>query len=107
MKWPTTQLTYVDVTAHESALLTNGYESNLTTVYRAAAVYEQIEEYLSWLVGRDQWMLSLFAWQDNVNAEVGKAWQMSSFCRILFAGPSCLTEPSAFRTFDPQGRTEF
>ena len=27
------------------------------------------------------------AWQDDVNAQVGKAWQMFSFCHKLFAGP--------------------
>ena len=57
MKWPTRPLTYVDVTAHESAL-TNGYESNLTHVYRAAVVEEQKAEELSWLVRSDQWLLN-------------------------------------------------
>ena len=48
-----------------------------------------------------------FAWQDDVNATVINALQMSSFCHLLVAGPSCFTEPSVFRIVDPQGRTEF
>ena len=40
-------------------------------MYRAAVVYEQVEEELSWLVGSDQRLLNLFTWQDEVNAEVG------------------------------------
>ena len=32
------------------------------------------------------------AWQDDVNATVGEAWQMSSFCHILFAGALVGTE---------------
>ena len=36
-KRPTRPPTYVDVTVHKSTL-TNGYESNLTYVYRAAVV---------------------------------------------------------------------
>ena len=50
MKWPTRPPTYVDVMAYESTL-TKGYESNFTNVYRAAVVYEQIEEEShGWLV---------------------------------------------------------
>ena len=48
-----------------------------------------------------------FAWQDDVNATVINALQMSSFCHLLVAGPSCFTEPSVFRIVDRQGRTEF
>ena len=47
-----------------------------------------------------------FAWQDDVNAAVANAWQMSSFCHFLVAGPSFLTEPSVFRIVDPQCRTD-
>ena len=58
------------------------------------------------MVGSERWLLNVFTWQDDVNA-VDRAWQKSSFCHILFTGPSCLTERSAFKVVDPQGRTEF
>ena len=47
-----------------------------------------------------------FAGQDDVNAAMVNAWQMSSLCNFLIAGPSCSTEPSISRKVDLQGRTE-
>ena len=47
-----------------------------------------------------------FAWQNDVNATVANAWQMSFFRHILDVGTSSLTKPSIFRIVDPQGRTE-
>ena len=48
----------------------------------------------------------LFIWQNDVNAEVGKPWQVTLFCHILVAGSSCSTEPSISRIVEPLGRTE-
>ena len=42
--------------------------------------------------------VDIIHWQDDVNAEVGEAWQVTHFCDILVAGPSCSTEPSVSKT---------
>ena len=42
--------------------------------------------------------IQVFAWQDDVNAATDNEWQMSSFCHVLVAGPSCLTETSVSKT---------
>ena len=102
MNWPTRPLTHVDVTAYESTL-TNGYESNLTNVYRAAVVFEQMEE-ITWLVGSDRWLLNLFTWQDDVNAEVGREWQISPICRLLVERSFVLDGTKRFHD-KPQGRS--
>ena len=45
----------------------------------------------------------LYASQEDVKGSVVNAWQISPFCHFLVVGPSCLTEPSAFKIVVPQG----
>ena len=75
MEWPTRPLTHVDITAYDSTL-TNGCTSQSSQVcivpHRQALT---------------QRLRNLFTWQDDVNAEVGEAWQVTLFCDILVAGP--------------------
>ena len=60
-----------------------------------------------WCLKRPEHIAPLYAWQEDVEASVVKTWQIPSFCHFLVAGPSCLTEPSVFRTVDLQGRIDF
>ena len=101
MKLPTCPSKNVDVTVHQSTL-TNGNDSKHRNVCRAAVISDQIEKEHSWLVNNDEWLLSLFAWHDNVNAKVESLAGGTGLSHPVGGGPF-LTEQNVFTIVDPQG----
>ena len=74
----------------------SGQEDGKIRGSKHSAVFHTVWRLKAMVPRRPEHIAPSSAWQKDVKALVVNAWQVPSICRVLVAGLSCLTEPSAF-----------